>query len=130
MILNIDNLCSLCNAGFAQGSGIKKKVYTLLLFVHKLVGLKRMKRFYEKILSKLTVYKEGGIASDSEAGVGRNNFYKSSDWKEPIKTPFEGKMFNIPKDYDSILKMWYGNYMKLPPEDQRHSHEYYKMYWR
>ncbi len=130
MILNIDNLCSLCNAGFAQGSGIKKKVYTLLLFVHRLVGLKRMKRFYEKILLKLTSYKEGGIASDSEAGVGRNNFYKASDWKEPIKTPFEGKMFNIPKDYDFILKMWYGDYMTLPPEDQRHSHEYYKMYWR
>lgn len=129
-ILVIDNLCSLCYAGFAQGSGIKRKIYAMLLFVHKLFGLKRMENFYIKRLLKLTSYKENGIMCDSEAGVGVDNFFKATDWKDTVKTPFEGKMFNIPKNYDSILKMWYGDYMKLPPEDQRHSHEYYQMYWR
>ena len=32
---------------------------------------------------------------------------------------FEGEMFSVPSDYDAFLKHAYGDYMKLPPEDQR-----------
>ncbi len=129
-ILVVDNLCSLCYAGYVQASGIKKIIYSLLLFVHKIIGLERMVRFYENKLLSLTKYREDGFVCDSEAGVGKDNFPKSKGWKNTVRVPFEDKMCCIPEEYDSILKMWYGDYMKLPPEDQRHSHEYYKMYWR
>lgn len=129
-VLTIDNLCSLCNAGIAQGAGIKKKIYSVLLLMHKLAGLDRMKAYYEKKLLKLTKFDENGFVCDSEAGVGKDNFPKAAGWKNAVRVPFEDKVCCIPEDYDSILTMWYGDYMKLPPEDQRHSHEYYKMYWR
>ena len=32
---------------------------------------------------------------------------------------FEGKIFYIPRNYYKILKMGYGNYMELPPEEKR-----------
>lgn len=32
---------------------------------------------------------------------------------------FEGYDFRIPKDYDSFLKTYYGNYMELPPIEKR-----------
>ena len=32
---------------------------------------------------------------------------------------FEEYQFPIPKGYDEILTMLYGNYMELPPEDER-----------
>ena len=35
---------------------------------------------------------------------------------------FEGERFFGTRDYDSILKYIYGDYMKLPPEEQRVSH--------
>ncbi|WP_418757361.1 LicD family protein [Gemmiger sp.] len=35
---------------------------------------------------------------------------------------FEGKKLYSSKDYDTILKYIYGDYMKLPPEDQREPH--------
>lgn len=36
------------------------------------------------------------------------------------KNQFEDDEFLVPKDYDSLLKSWYGDYMKLPPvEDQQ-----------
>lgn len=35
---------------------------------------------------------------------------------------FEGHEFRIPVDYDKRLKQLYGDYMKLPPEDQRVGH--------
>lgn len=35
---------------------------------------------------------------------------------------FEGKKFFGPSDYDAFLKYEFGNYMKLPPENQREQH--------
>ena len=32
---------------------------------------------------------------------------------------FEGEPFSCPKDYDTFLSTLYGDYMTLPPEDQR-----------
>ena len=43
----------------------------------------------------------------------------TSDFEEYILTDFEGESFYIAKGYDRILKMTFGDYMKLPPEDQR-----------
>lgn len=44
---------------------------------------------------------------------------------ESIEHAFEGYYFSIPAAYDYILKTTYGDYMKLPPEDERHpSHSY------
>ncbi len=36
-----------------------------------------------------------------------------------IKMPFEGKMYNVPNNYDEWLKEFYGDYMKLPEKDKR-----------
>ena len=46
---------------------------------------------------------------------------------EKILHDFEGRQYWIPKGYDEILTMIYGDYMKLPPEDQRKPHHNYKI---
>lgn len=38
---------------------------------------------------------------------------------DPLYVDFEGYKMPIPKGYDRLLKSAYGNYMKLPPEEQR-----------
>lgn len=40
----------------------------------------------------------------------------------PQKGRFEGKLVNIPQNSDAILKKLYGNYMELPPEENRIAH--------
>lgn len=45
-----------------------------------------------------------------------------------IKTKFEGKEYKIPKGYKEWLKDLYGDYMKLPPEEQRVSHHVFEAY--
>lgn len=37
---------------------------------------------------------------------------------------FEGNRFVIPKGYDTFLKAFYGDYMTLPKEEERISHQY------
>ena len=39
--------------------------------------------------------------------------------KEHIKIRFEDTILEIPKHYDEILKLVYGNYMELPPKEDR-----------
>ena len=55
--------------------------------------------------------------------------YKKEYFFDLIKLNFEGKQFYAPRNYDAILTQLYGDYMKLPPEDERvwHSKEIKKL---
>lgn len=44
---------------------------------------------------------------------------------EPVLHSFEDRQYWIPKEYDSILRQIYGDYMKLPPESERIPHHPY-----
>lgn len=42
----------------------------------------------------------------------------------PLKTlEFENFLAPVPNDYNKYLRNYYGDYMKLPPENERHPHE-------
>lgn len=45
-----------------------------------------------------------------------------------MECPFEDDTFLIPCGYDEILRDAYGDYMQLPPEEDRVAHHYYKAY--
>ena len=47
-----------------------------------------------------------------------------------IRIPFEGVEFNVIKDYDSVLRRIYGDYMQLPPLEKRVAHHDFKAYWK
>lgn len=42
-------------------------------------------------------------------------------FQEEIQVPFEGYMLPVPKEYDKLLTVDYGDYMTPPPEDKRNS---------
>lgn len=50
------------------------------------------------------------------------NFLTKEQYFDLIRVDFEGHMFNAPKEYDLHLRNTYGDYMKLPPENQRVNH--------
>ena len=41
-----------------------------------------------------------------------------------ISIEFENYNFPSPNDYDSYLKNLYGNYNKIPPINERHTHNF------
>ena len=40
----------------------------------------------------------------------------------PVELPFEGRMLKVPADYKRYLQIVYGNYMELPPVEERTRH--------
>lgn len=45
--------------------------------------------------------------------------YPREWWQKTVKGTFEGKQYDMPEEYDKVLRRMYGDYMQLPPEDQR-----------
>lgn len=48
--------------------------------------------------------------------------FRKDDFKSVVKVKFEDIEVNAPVNYDYILKSLYGDYMKLPPEEDRYNH--------
>ena len=48
--------------------------------------------------------------------------YKREDWKQWTTAQFEDREYPIPVDYDGMLRIMYGDYMTLPPEEKRVCH--------
>jgi lipopolysaccharide cholinephosphotransferase len=56
-------------------------------------------------------------------GFAKQTFLKS-DFFPPKKLMFEGDLYQVPNNYNSILKTIYGlNYMELPPVEKRKTHK-------
>jgi hypothetical protein len=43
-------------------------------------------------------------------------------FEEAVPVEFEGELFSAPKGYDYFLTHFYGDYMKIPPENERLTH--------
>lgn len=50
---------------------------------------------------------------------GQKEFFPENIYLETINADFEDIRLPIPKDYDTYLLKLYGNYMELPPEEER-----------
>ena len=55
-------------------------------------------------------------------GVTERNKPLPKEWFEPALLPFEGRDYCVPAHYDEVLTSCYGDWRKLPPEDQRTPH--------
>ncbi|MBQ7577408.1 MAG: LicD family protein [Synergistaceae bacterium] len=103
-------------------------VYTCR-FVRKVFGLNFSRRLALKILDSIAKkYK-----FDTSEYVGIPGWETSECWKreyfdETIYLKFEDFSVPVPKGYHEILTQKYGDYMQLPPENERVPHHYYKAY--
>lgn len=86
----------------------------------------------KKILQLFDTYNEtptNYVISNNPVYGLKKELQKSIDVKEYIDVDFEGHKVMAFKNYDNILRRTYGNYMELPPEDKRVTHNL-EVYWK
>lgn len=63
-------------------------------------------------------------------GVGIKDTIHKECYSSAIMTEFEGERFPIPIGWEEYLTSVYGDYMQLPPEEERKVHHNYKAYYK
>ena len=70
-----------------------------------------------------------GVMSGISKGDDSRIFEK--EWfEDSMMVEFEGKKYPAPIGADALLRKLYGDYMKLPPEDQRVSHHAFEAWYK
>lgn len=100
--------------------------------LHLIKRLKRGKNYHLRINKTIDDIIAHSFSDDDKyvgvpAWIFRFVQYKREWMNDLIEVEFEGHKFYAPKNYDEILKLEYGNYMELPPENQRFPHHDYKI---
>ena len=57
-------------------------------------------------------------------------FFPKIYFEGTIALQFEGIEVDVPKEYDKVLRISYGDYMKLPPEEEQHPTHGYQIFWK
>lgn len=62
-------------------------------------------------------------------GCAEADYFLKDSINPPEYLLFEGKTMPVPKNYKYILEMYYGNYMKLPPVEERETEMNHAFFW-
>lgn len=63
------------------------------------------------------------------ARLNSNRYFSASLFDDLADIEFEGRFYSAFRDYDSYLTNTYGNYMQLPPVEERVTHQF-KAWWK
>ena len=116
---------------FSQPTRIKKKGLVRRVSEYFMRGVLRIfpKTYFAKkiiAISKQCISQKtkrvGNFSGYQEAMIDREAFTSLIDME------FEGKMYKVPSGYDRWLRELYGDYMQLPPVEEREGHHYIEAY--
>ena len=113
----IENVMDLCKIGrIPSHTNLAKKTisWIILKFAYSNHLKWKVISICEKFLRKYSFY------NCEYARFSNCNMQKRSSFDILIYVDFEGYKMPIPKEYNDVLTRSYGDYMKLPPENERH----------
>lgn len=111
-----------CRGRIDNGRFGKFKPYFLLAPIALFRKVEQWKQLYTKV-SLLWNKKGKRLQAYNGSLVDMRLKFPSEEtiWT-PIKKEFEGNQYLVPQGYDKLLKICYGDYMKIPEEDKRRVH--------
>ena len=85
----------------------------------------------EQKIRKLIVLEEPThtVCNMTEAGPKMKGCFPAEDIASSVDVEFEGKMYKTMVGYKDYLERTYGDYMTLPPVEQRVTHKF-EAYWK
>lgn len=107
--------------------GIRTLEKFLIYYLVRFIGVHHFVKLADKYASKTSVNDSIYVELTSWE-LEKYKPMTKEDFGEGVELEFEGEKFRAPIAYDKILKLYYKNYMELPPEEDRVGHHYYKAY--
>ena len=118
-----------------SSSNVLKTFFKIL--IHFALRLAHNNHYSSNVDNKIDkLIKANTISNDKlgmyawESTIDGKYAYKKEYFNNKMLMKFEEYKFWVPKEYDEILKYYYGNYMELPPENERVPYHNYKIYKR
>lgn len=114
--------CFAINLLYSRGytsdsSGVIGKIERILLKTNKQNYVKR-RNLAEKLMSRWDKKDEGEYVFPCTIACCKH-YYPADMFENCILTKFEDMKFFMTSEYDKVLQIEYGDYMKLPPEKER-----------
>ena len=107
-----------------------RTIFKFIIFtITKVIGKERFIKIINKRAMKNKFEESKYVASSCVPYYGNKERICKSNYIGQIKIEFEGEFFNAPNGYDEYLSNIYGNYMRLPPIEQRITHHKYQVFW-
>ena len=100
----------------------------IMFVLSHLYSYKFLRRKLESLSNLYDYDKSKYVAQMESFSEGSGNIYLKTDLENTCYHVFEGFKVKIPKNYDAMLRQLYGDYMRLPPEEKRIGHHFYKIY--
>ena len=98
-----------------------EKIGHFLKKIFNIIGINQ--NFVRKRYNKLISYPPNNEVCELSAQY-TVKFLPKNIFSPPKKVKFESLIVNVPNDYDTYLKIVYGDYMTLPPKEERVNHGY------
>lgn len=114
---------------FGNTKGWLKRLIKIPAFIYThIMGRDYFVRKLNRIVKPLD-YQKSRFVGCAAWTVAREIDVFDKTWiNDRIKCPFEKYDFYIPREYDKMLSITYGDYMQLPPEEDRVYHHMYLAY--
>lgn len=98
---------------------------------YKIHGISYYLRCYTEYSSSyIDVDTKYVAATNAGTPEAERNVFLASDFGEGIDILFEDVYFRAPNNYQKLLEVEYGDYMKLPPKEKQVSHHMYELHWK
>lgn len=98
--------------------GLKLLISFLIRVIYFFIPLTLLYKCGQKLISKYNGVETTRVSNLSGTDGGKT-FFPKDTYKEYVEHTFDDYTFSIVKDYDLVLRKNYGNYMELPPKEQR-----------
>lgn len=107
-------------------SEIKGGLWLLIRTVLELLGRRftaeQIRRRCTELIERYQDCAEYDLFTANGSMHDMTQIYPHDLFREVIRIPMNGHEYDAPKRYDEILRIQYGDYMQLPPEEDRHPH--------
>jgi len=94
----------------------------ILDVIGRMIPLEKLRALSTKIATRYDNDPNAHYYFASTDGAAWKNIVPEEDLKEVVYLPFEDTVAPTPNGADHIMRIWFGDYMKLPPKEQQVPH--------